>query len=259
MFGFCQLCPHLSSESGCVFPSKGDREGRILELGQRELEPNQLLNTVTGDTHIAFIREGWAFSFRTKESGGRTVGGLYTKGDTLGLPHFFARDLRYSARAMSGLKICMISVDEFTRHVRSQDNYFEYFQREGWRLLWKLSSQTYDLTHRSAEERLCRAFILVGLSMHGAAKNYYEAIPVTQEILADLIGTSKVHINRLLVKLKRDGICHASHGYMTVLDWEKLMQRGGASNSDVNAWVRVMDAKTVKADGQEIGAGYPLS
>ena len=243
MFGLCQLCPHHARGDPCAFPSKGDYPGRLLDLDQHELEPNQLLNTVAGDTQVAFIREGWAYSFRTSESGERVVGGLYTTGDILGLPLFFARDFHYNARAMSQLKICTISMDEFTRQVRRQDGYFEYFQKEAARLIWMLSNRSYDLTHRSAEERLCRAFILIGLSIFGRPENYHEAIPVTQEVLADMIGTSKVHINRLLVSLKKENICHASHGFMSVFDWDKLMQKGGVSSGDLATWIAVLDVK----------------
>ena len=244
MFGFCKLCPHHAEKKGCAFPSKGDYPTRVLEIDRLELEPNQLLSATTADARITYIREGWAYSFRTTESGGRTVGGFYTAGDVLGMPLFFSRDFHYSARAMSKLKVCSVSMDEFTNQVRRQDSYFEYFLREGSRLLWLVSDRAYDLTHRSAEERLCRAFLLIFLRACGGQSDQFLKIPVTQELLADLVGTSKIHINRLLVKLKKDGVCHISHGSMTVFDWNKLMLRANVTIAEYNRWAKINAIQT---------------
>lgn len=243
MFGLCKLCPHHTDQAGCAFPSKGDFPGRILELDQFELEPNQLLSSTTAGAGMAFIREGWAYTFRTTESGGRTVGGFYTASDVLGLPLFFSRDFRYSARAMSNLKVCVVDMDDFTREVRRQDSYFEYFLHEGGRMLWMVADRVYDLAHRSAEERLCRAFLLIFLRANQGPGKLELDIPITQEVLADLVGTSKIHINRLLIKLKKDRICHTSRGSMTVFNWDKLMQRAGVNAGEYDQWAKINGVK----------------
>jgi len=249
--GLCNLCAHHTERAGCAFPSKGDHPGRVLELQQLELETNQLLSTTAADARIAYIREGWAYSFRTTESGGRTVGGFYTSGDVLGMPLFFSREFHYSARAMTKLKICSVSMDDFIGQVRRQDNYFEYFLQEGGRMIWLISDRVYDLAHRSAEERLCRAFLLVFLRACGGRSDQPLDIPVTQEMLADLIGTSKIHINRLLVKLKNEGVCHISHGSMAVFNWDMLMQRASINAHEYSQWAKINGVKLGIGAGAE--------
>lgn len=64
-------------------------------------------------------------------------------------------------------------------------------------------------------ERLLR----VGLAMTGSLE-----LPLTQEILADLLGLSIVHVNRTLQQLRRDGLIQYRLGRITLFDRAKLAQ-----------------------------------
>ena len=240
MLGFCEICPHSGGEKDCLYPKRrlGATEKITVEL--KSLQQQRLLSTIANKEQIVHIQKGWAYSFRMSESGGRLVGGVYCEGDLLSTASFFTSGFDESARALSDMEVCVINAAEFLKVVRLRDDYFIYLRKMTSRLLWLLSNQCYDLSNRPPEERLCRAFIVSSLKLYGEIRTTNELFPVTQEVLADQIGVSKIHVNRMLVKLQKDGICHLRHGMMIVLDGERLRQKAGITETELDAWKQVL-------------------
>ena len=52
-------------------------------------------------------------------------------------------------------------------------------------------------------------------------------LPITQVELADAIGTSTVHVNRVLQALRANGLIQTKGTQVTIPDWEKLKEVGG--------------------------------
>jgi CRP-like cAMP-binding protein len=50
----------------------------------------------------------------------------------------------------------------------------------------------------------------------GSADSF--ALPVTQEMIADMLGLTSVHVNRMLQSLWRDGLLRVHGGMVTVLN-----------------------------------------
>ena len=51
--------------------------------------------------------------------------------------------------------------------------------------------------------------------------------PLTQSDLADTVGLSVVHTNRVLQQLRREGLIGLAHARLDVRDWEGLVRAGG--------------------------------
>lgn len=240
MSGFCLICPHHGEKGSCKFENTqcSSTDGLIVE--HRTIPARQVISTITKKGQMAYIKSGWAYSFRIMPDGERHLGGLYTGGDMLCWPTFFNRDFDCNARAITQLSICLVDLETFTQRVREQDKFFDYFQKMMQRHIWHISTKAYDLACLSAEERLCRTFLWASISLYGEIRNYIEPIPVTQEILADLIGTSKIHVNRLLSKLRQDDVCHLSHGYLSILNWEKLICTANVSAAELEEWMKIL-------------------
>ena len=64
---------------------------------------------------------------------------------------------------------------------------------------------------------LCQRSAAVGLSDAGASP-----LPLTQEVLADALGLSLVHINRTLQQLRRDGLLEIRASSLRLLDADRL-------------------------------------
>jgi CRP-like cAMP-binding protein len=51
-------------------------------------------------------------------------------------------------------------------------------------------------------------------------------LPITQTELADAIGASTVHVNRVLQELRTDGLIRSKGTQVSILDWEGLKAAG---------------------------------
>jgi CRP-like cAMP-binding protein len=80
----------------------------------------------------------------------------------------------------------------------------------------------------SAFERMAHLFMEVHdrLGRVGLATPTSFHLPVKQDVIADLLGLSVVHVSRTVQSLKRDGLAHIRSGYVTVLDRRRLAQVG---------------------------------
>lgn len=238
MSGFCQICPHHGGPEDCKYVPSADESDLI--AGHHELPARQVVSTFLKPGQMVHIRHGWAYSFRMMPNGERQLGGLYSDGDILCWPNIFSNRTGCSSRAITKLSVCIINVDNFTARIRGNGRYFQFFQRLMERQFMALTDRTFDLCHRNAEERLCRLLLKACLSLCGKIGNYMEPIPITQEILADLIGVSKIHVNRLLSSLRQRNVCHVSHGYLSILDWERLQETANVTNAELEEWSAIL-------------------
>jgi CRP-like cAMP-binding protein len=80
----------------------------------------------------------------------------------------------------------------------------------------------------SAFERMAHFFMEVHdrLSRVGLATPTSFHLPVKQEVIADLLGLSVVHVSRTVQSLRRDGLAQIRSGYVTVLDRPRLAEAG---------------------------------
>lgn len=72
---------------------------------------------------------------------------------------------------------------------------------------------------------MCELYLraqIVGLSMPGGL-----AMPLSQQVLADALGMTSVHINRVLKGLRESGAMELSRGSLSILNPAKLVEIAG--------------------------------
>jgi CRP-like cAMP-binding protein len=68
--------------------------------------------------------------------------------------------------------------------------------------------------------------LLVRLRAVGLVEDHACDLPITQTELADAVGFTTVHVNRILQQLRNDGLIELKGERLFVPDWEKLKQAG---------------------------------
>jgi CRP-like cAMP-binding protein len=107
------------------------------------------------------------------------------------------------------------------------------------RIAWRLSrdedqrnllAQIVRLGSLSAYERTANLIheVLIRHRRAGLGDGRRITWPITQEVLADIVGLSIVHVNRVLQQLRRDGLIELRAGYLAVQDVERLASAGFA-------------------------------
>ncbi|WP_353256704.1 Crp/Fnr family transcriptional regulator [Hyphomonas sp.] len=154
------------------------------------------------------LASGWACSYKTLPTGTRQIVDFQIPGDILGLRSVLLQASDHFIEALTDIEVSEVLPSEL----------FEAF-RETPRLaaavLWAASrdeavvvEHMIDIGRRSAEERVAHFLLEMGfrLSLVGLADKTGYPCPLSQFHLADALGLSAVHVNRVLRKLREDGL-----------------------------------------------------
>ena len=81
---------------------------------------------------------------------------------------------------------------------------------------------------RDAKTRIAHLFceMVTRMNAVGLSDAHLCDLPITQLDVADALGLTDVHVNRVLKELREHGIVEFRHGLITVLDWEALQDAG---------------------------------
>jgi CRP-like cAMP-binding protein len=81
-----------------------------------------------------------------------------------------------------------------------------------------------NLGQRPAEQRIAHLLCEVHLRLQvmGLAKGTSFKLPLTQEVIADTMGLSVVHVNRMLVQLREQGLIEIEGRSIDLLDIERI-------------------------------------
>jgi CRP-like cAMP-binding protein len=172
------------------------------------------------------ILKGWACRERTLPDGRRQIFGFLMPGDTIGLNLTSSPLEELSTVAltridcMDALLLREILQTNDNRHARLQEA-LRVVQRDEEACLL---DHIMRLGRQSALERTAHFFLEIRQRTQAAGLADGESIPlpVTQEVLADALGLSIVHLNRTLQSMKRDGLIEMRSGGLRIVDLQRL-------------------------------------
>ena len=180
--------------------------------------------------HMAYILQaGWACSFKLLPDGGRQIIGFPLPGDCIGLRSVL---LHTSDHSFSALTDVTISSVEASRMMAI----FNEFPRLGAAILWAASrdeamvvEHLVSIGRRSAIERMAHFFLELceRLRLVGMATHTQFACPLNQYVLADALGLSAIHVNRVLRRLRERKLLTLKAGTMVFHDTAALKQLAG--------------------------------
>jgi CRP-like cAMP-binding protein len=176
-------------------------------------------------THSNLLLEGWAFRYIGLADGRRQIVAIHVPGDFVDLHSFPLQIMDHSVATFTRCRVAL-APHERLRGVTEKHPHLA-------RLFW-LSTLIDAAVHRqwilgsgqrSALEQtahlLCE--LQVRLEVVGEAEGRTFAMPMSQAELADALGMSSVHANRVLQELRAQGVVAWRGRRVTILDWERLV------------------------------------
>jgi CRP-like cAMP-binding protein len=155
--------------------------------------------------HRAWIlQEGWANCYKLVPSGGRQIISFPLPGDFMGLRSVLLRTSDHSFASLTDAVITDVSRQRIIE-------IFHEFPRLATAILWATSrdeamvvEHLVNIGRRSAIERLAHLFLELGqrLKMVGLVSSTGFACPLNQYVLADALGLTAIHVNRVLRQLR---------------------------------------------------------
>lgn len=190
------------------------QHSRLLHEGARHFIP-------------VIIVSGWACQLRELGDGRRQIVELLAPGDIVGLPR------RRCAAPLSVAALTMvrtIEAPELRVAVLGASN------SEMMTMLADIAAAESDvlimqsvvrLGRQTAYDRMAHLLIELDwrLSRRGLVQGGMAALPLTQEVIADVLGLSVVHVNRTLQEMRRADVIEFAQGHLKLLDRASLEAR----------------------------------
>ncbi|AZO19882.1 MULTISPECIES: Crp/Fnr family transcriptional regulator [unclassified Mesorhizobium] len=221
-------------------------EALYLNLGQHDLlsdaEKTRLASAmstekyfVTGEDIVpigsrpifsTLIVDGFAARYKVLENGGRQFTALHVAGDFVDLHAFLLKTMDHGIVALSPCHVVAIEHNKL-RAITEQAPHLT-------RLLW-LNTLVDGAIHREwivamgrrsktshLAHLICELFVRLQVVKKTRDMSFH--LPLSQAELADVLGLSVVHMNRVIGTLRRMNVINWTSHLITILDWARLVE-----------------------------------
>lgn len=189
---------------------------------------------------VFVILEGWAFRYKILPSGTRQVLAHLMPGDSCDLHIALLAEMDHSIQTTTRAFVATIDRVEMDllleRHPGiAKAMYIGQLIDEGTMRAWITS-----MGRRSSVERVAHLMCELYLRARniGLTEEDHLKLPLSQAMLADSLGMTAVHLNRVLKKLRLDNAMTLQRGSLTITDATKLAQIAGFDESYLHRRLR---------------------
>jgi CRP-like cAMP-binding protein len=185
-----------------------------------------LVTSGTRPPHSVLLVDGFAARYKLLVDGSRQISALHVTGDFVDLHVFLLRTIDHGVMAMSPCQVAYAGHDDLKRITEEAPHLT--------RLLW-LSTIVDGAIHRewlvamgrrSKKSQLAHLIceLFVRLRAVQRVDGWSFRLPLSQTSIADVLGLSVVHVNRVIQGLRREGLITWVNQIITILDWDRLVE-----------------------------------
>jgi CRP-like cAMP-binding protein len=175
-------------------------------------------------SHSTLLLDGLACRYKDLADGQRQIMELHVSGDFIDLHGFLLKELDHNVGSIGPVRIALVPHEA----LRDITEGYPHLAR----MLWFSTlldaaihrERILSVGRRSALARIAHLFceLFVRLQVVGLAGDDRYRLPLTQGDLADVSGLTSVHVNRMLKKLRDDGLLTFRGGEVVIHDWDRL-------------------------------------
>lgn len=204
--------------------------------GVRTLKIRKSKDVVVGGNHYDVVyvnHNGWLARYKILHDGSRQILDFILPGQVFGLQSCLFKRALYSVVTITESTLSAIPFNLV-------DNVFDRNLVLAKALFWSAAYETAILgehlinaARRSAYERVSHLLLelFVRLKLVHSTHDMTFSIPLTQELIADALGLTTVHVNRTLRALREDKLVAMDGHCVTILDFEALSLLSDFENS----------------------------
>jgi len=170
------------------------------------------------------LASGWACSYKLLEDGQRQIIEFKIPGDFLGLHSVLLHVSDHSIEPVTDIEVTeVLKIDLLDA--------FEKTPRLATAVLWAASrdeamvvEHLVNIGRRNAAERMASFLLELGarLALVGMGSKAGFDCPLSQYLMADALGLSAVHVNRVLRQLREDGMVTFRDGFVSFDNYDRL-------------------------------------
>ena len=167
---------------------------------------------------------GFAYRQKLTGDGGRQILSIHIPGEALDFQNIFLNVADHSVQMLTRGHVALVPRAEIQKVVRSS-------AAIGHAILLNILVDAsifrewiLNVGRRDAKSRLAHVLceLAVRLDVHGLAEDMGYHLPMTQAELADALGLTPVHLNRVIRSLEADGLIKRSKREISFPDWDRM-------------------------------------
>jgi CRP-like cAMP-binding protein len=198
---------------------------RRLPVTLRSFQADQVI-VRDGDrpSECCLVIEGFCHRSKTIADGGRQILSIHIPGEIPDLQSLHLVVMDHDLTTMSECRLAFISHVALREMLRSRPSLAGLFWRDTLIDAAMFRDWIVNVGQRPAVSRVAHMLVEIRerLRAIGRTSGPSYALPMTQERIAEAMGISPVHANRVIRSLREDGILDLNRGQVTVLDERRL-------------------------------------
>lgn len=208
------------------------RDGKQVQAGMLNVL-SKTAHTFQRRQHLSFsgdrmeaihrVEDGWLIRYTRLATGHRQITGIYLPGDFCE-PHWIIEPVSAQwIMALSPVRTVSVALDTVMLDAEINPEKPRVVFADLIRLIDRQSDLIVALGRKSGLERL--SSVVLGLYTRliaAGADPQKSSMPLTQSDLADIVGLTPIHVNRILKELRQHRVLEIHRGSLSVLDPELL-------------------------------------
>jgi len=173
---------------------------------------------------LCFVREGYAVRYKLLRNGKRQILNVILPGDIVGIPGSFFEKAIYSVSAITDVAMTACALDAYVQLCYRRPQFALALTWIAVQEATTYSEHIIDIGRRTPIERLSH-FLLelhARLRIVGRAEAMGFLLPFSQEIMADVLGLSVPHLNRMMQRLRSERLIAGSERRIEFVDRDAL-------------------------------------
>ncbi|MQM39364.1 hypothetical protein KBTX_03389 [wastewater metagenome] len=202
---------------------------------RRQFQPDQeVIREGDPAPHAYALVSGWAFSYRLLADGTRQVLAFHIPGDMPGLADALLGRSSAGCKAATPIVANSLPAYQLRAALTHDPGLAAPVLRALSREAVAAQERMVDLGRRSAVARTVHMLLELGerLQRAGMAVGNGYACPISQILLADALGLSAIHLNRVLRRLREDGVLRFRAGHVVFDDPARARRLALSSRQD---------------------------
>jgi CRP-like cAMP-binding protein len=189
---------------------------------------------------VFVILEGWACGYKILPDGGRQIISFLLPGDFCDIHIAILQAIDHSIMTLTKATVASLPRAEMEALIQARPTLTQAFW---WSQLVDQSisrSWIVSMGRRKSVERVAHLMCELYIRMRniGLASDHECRMPLTQLVLADALGLTPVHVNRVLRVLKTEKVMELSGGSLKINAPEKLAQIAGFDGNYLHERIR---------------------
>jgi CRP/FNR family transcriptional regulator len=220
--GFCGALLGKLSEESRLCEATNWQHHRTAPAGMQIATQNRL------SEDIFVLCGGWAFRFFQLPDGRRQILNFLLPGDLFSVTSVFEERFHFSVKALTEIQISGMRRAEVQGRLAINPGILTAVASSCVTETRAADEMQTALGHRSAEERI--AYLFLHLMQRIAARSVIREqrypFPLRQQVIADAVGLTAVHVNRVLSLFRERDLVELSDGILKVFNLPELERIG---------------------------------